>query len=442
MTNVLNDFKVDDKDEPPVKERLECDSDEVMRNESQGQARVPASYFKDLSSIPTTVAASVDRICQNAQERKWRMMDETPLASSEIDDLSPAFRGTISQSKKEGEEEVGRDAPKSRYQQVDESGGEASKSPTKLGGAQKRPLMPKLLAIDKTQLSEQKTSVTETRVDSGSTSPCLPPQQLGRKFSWETVFEEDSISTVPAKTDPELASPLVPQVSVLNHKFSWSSDDIPETPDLVRSSSLSSSSSSSASSTSSAFTSVSSTSTGPMLKFDPVMKDLTIVGNDSTSWLAETQNLDDILEQFSASIPDKKSKRRSTKPLTRMSKMEVEVKAKQGDGPSSVDTKGSAEPAKPLQVKLQACEKLQSPPFIRPSDIFQRMMAEEEREREKNTTKNLTEGMLNQRYPLRAKRKNRKIKREAAAIQLVEEKRMLYPEGVSSSGALSIGIAI
>jgi hypothetical protein len=49
MTNVLNDFKVDDKDEPPVKERLECDSDEVMRNESQGQARVPASYFKDLS---------------------------------------------------------------------------------------------------------------------------------------------------------------------------------------------------------------------------------------------------------------------------------------------------------------------------------------------------------------------------------------------------------
>jgi hypothetical protein len=172
------------------------------------------------------------------------------------------------------------------------------------------------------------------------------------------------------------------------------------------------------------------------------MKDLTIVGNDSTSWLAETQNLADVLEQFSASIPDKKSKRRSTKPSPLMSKMEAEVKAKQGDGLSSVDTKSSAEPAKPLQVKLQACEKLQSPPFIRPMDIFQRMVAEEEREREKNTTKNLTEGMLNRRYPLRAKRKNRKIKREAAAIQLVEKKRMLYLEGVSSSGALSTGIVI
>ena len=67
------------------------------------------------------------------------------------------------------------------------------------------------------------------------------------------------------------------------------------------------------------------------------------------------------------------------------------------------------------------------------------MMEEEEREREKNAALNPTEGMLNRRHALRAKRKNRKMKREAVVD---EEKRMLYPDGVSSSGALSIGIAI
>jgi hypothetical protein len=425
MANVLSDFEVDDKDEPAVKKRLDCAPVVAIRKERQRQAWVPASYFKDWSSIPTTVAGPIDGISQDAQERKLGIMEETPLASSGIDDFSPAFRDTISQSKKE-EEEAGRDPPKPRYQLVDESGGEAPKSPTKLERAQKHLPVPKSLAIDKTQLSEQKSSVPEIRTDSESTSPCIPPQQLGRKFSWETVFEEDSISTVP-------------QVNVLNRKFSWSSVEIPETPDLVRSSSLSSSSSSSTSSTSSAFTSVSSTSTGPMLKLDPVMKDLLIVGNNSTSSLAETQNQDDFSEQLSAKTIDRKSKRRSTKILPLMSKVESEVKAKQGDGPSSADTKGSAEPVKSFQVKLQACEKPQTLPFIHPTVVFQRMMEEEEREREKNAAPNPTEGMLNRRHALRAKRKNRKMKREAVVD---EKKRMLYPDGVSSSGALSIGIAI
>jgi hypothetical protein len=439
MTNVLNNFKVDDRDEPAVKKRLECGPVVAIRKERQRQAWVPASYFKDWSSNQTTVAGSIDGISQDAQERKLGIMEETPLASSEIDDFSPTFRDTTAQSEKEEEEEARRDPPKPRYQLADESGGEAPKSPTKLERAQKRVSVPKSLAIDKTQLSEQGTSVPENLVDSGSTSPCLPLQQLGRKFSWETVFEEDSISTVPTKPDPELASCPVPQVNVLNRKFSWSSDDIPETPDLVRSSSSSSSSSSSTSSTSSAFTSVSSTSTGPMHKFDPVMKDLLIVGNNSTSSLAETQNQDDFLEQLSARILDRKSKRRSAKTLPLTSKVESEVKAKQGDEPSSVDTKGSAEPVKSIQVKLQACEKLQALPFIHPTDVFQRMMEEEEREREKSAAADPTEGILNRRHPLRAKRKNRKIKREAAVD---EEKRMLYPDVVSSSGALSIGIAI
>jgi hypothetical protein len=66
-------------------------------------------------------------------------------------------------------------------------------------------------------------------------------------------------------------------------------------------------------------------------------------------------------------------------------------------------------------------------------------MEEEEREREKNAAANPTEGMLNRRHPLRTKRKDRRTKREAV---VGEEKRMLYPDGVSSSGALSIGISI
>lgn len=134
------------------------------------------------------------------------------------------------------------------------------------------------------------------------------------------------------------------------------------------------------------------------------MKDLLIVGNNSTSSLAETQN-----------------------------------QAKQGDEPSIVGMKGSTEPVKSFQVKLQACEKPQALPFIHPTDVFQRVMEEEEREREKNAAANPTEGMLNRRHPLRTKRKNRRIKREAV---VGEEKRMLYPDGVSSSGALSIGISI
>ena len=443
MTNVLNDFKVDDTDEPAVKGRLECDSDVVMRKESQRQAWVPASYFKVLSSTPTTVAGSVDGISQDTQERKLGMMEERPLAISVIDDFSPAFRDTIAPSKKDEEEEVGRDPPKPRYQLVDGSGGEAPKFPIKLERAQKRPSMPKLLAINKTQLSEQKTSVPETRVDSGSTSPCLPPQQLGRKFSWETVFEEDSISTVPTGTDPKLAPPPLAQFNVPNRKFSWSSNDIPETPDFVRSSGLSSSSGCSASSTSSAFISVSSTSTGPMAKFDPIMKDLIIVGHESTSSLAETQNLDDFLEQLSASILDKKIKRASAKTLPPLSKLEVELKAKQDNDPSGVDTNGRGGAAPfVLQTKLQASETLKALPFIRPTDIFQRMMEEEQLEKKKSASLILTGGILSRRHPLRAKRKHKKMKREAAVVQLDEEKRILCPEGVSALGALSIGIAI
>ena len=467
IAKVLNDFKGDDTDELAVKERLERDFDEFMRRESQGefnrrdylqsgmltlsglwvggsggrQAWVPASYFKDLNPVPTTAGVSVDPASQDSQERDSGLRQATPFVSSEseIDEFSRGFHDAIAHRMRKAE--VGRDLPKPRYQLVDETVGEASKSLTKLERAQKRPSMPKLPPIDKTQLSERKASVSETHVESRSISPSLPPQQLGRKFSWETVFEEDSISTVPTETGPKPTPPPLLQLNVLNRKFSWISDDTPETPDLVRSSSLSSSSSSSISSVFSASTSISSTSTGPMLKFDPAMKDLIIVGHESSPSLSESQNLDDILEQLSAAIIDRKSKRTSAKTLSPSSKLEVDLMTRQDDKPTSVDTKGGVEQAKSLQTKPQASAKLQALPFIRHTDIFQRMM-EEEWEKEKTVASGSLEGMLNRRHPLRASRKQRKMKREAAIVQLDEEKRMLYPEGVSSLGALSIEIAI
>ncbi|KAE9375967.1 hypothetical protein N431DRAFT_370949 [Stipitochalara longipes BDJ] len=447
INKVLEDFQDDKTNELAVKERLERDFDEFMRKESQGlwvgesggrQAWVPASYFKDLSSIPDTVEAPVDAVPEDLREKSLALNQTIPSESSEIDVFSRAFHNSVARGMKEDDKRVENDAerdlPKTRYQLVDEFAAGTVTSPTKLERTQKRPSMPKLMAIDKIQLSEQPSPVLETLVDSGSISPSLPPQQLGRKFSWETVFEEGINSTVSTKIDLQSASSSPPELKVVTRKFSWCSDDSQHvaTPDLIRSSSYSSSSSSASSST--------SISTGTMLKYDPIEKDLIIVSNDATSSLPETQNLDDFLAQLSASILDKKSKRRSAEALSPFSKLQL--RARQDGGPESVDTKARAASPSALQAKLQANETLKALPFIRPIDIYRRR--ELEHDVKDTSVESASDGMeriINRRHPLREKRKNQKMKREAVVIQLDDEKRMLYPGGCSSLGNSRIGVA-
>jgi hypothetical protein len=359
---------------------------------------------------------------------------------SEIDEFSRGFHGAIAGRMREADD--GRDPPKLRYQLVDDVVRESPKTSTELEQAQKCPPMPQRKEIDKAQFSERKTSVLGMRVESESTSPSLPQQQLGRKFSWETVFEDDCISTVQKDTNSKPALPALLQLDDLSRKFSCISDDLPETPDLVRSSSLSSSSSSSASSTFSASSSISSTSTGPMLKFDPLMKDLMIVGHESSP---ESQDLNDFLEQLSSSILDRQSKRQTltTTTLTSSSKLQLDLRARSDDDPASVDIKGLAEDEpSTLNAKFPASERLSAVSFIRPTDIFQRMMEDDEREKEATAPSEPAEGMINRRHPLRAKRKNRKTRRLAAIVPFDGEKRRLYPDGVSSLETFGIGIAI
>jgi hypothetical protein len=187
------------------------------------QAWVPASYFNDLSPIPTAVGSAV----------------------------------------------------------------KTAKPTVKLERAQQRLSVPKLPAIDNSPSEEQNLSLRAKQINPNDG----PLQQLYRKFSWESNPEEERISIASTPTEPPLA-PL-PQLKLVNHKFSWCSDDNnPQTgtPDLIRSSSLSSSSTSSTSSTP-------STSTGS-LKFDPIIKDLIVVGNDSDPTISETQNLHTLLDRL------------------------------------------------------------------------------------------------------------------------------------------------
>jgi hypothetical protein len=259
-----------------------------------------------------------------------------------------------------------------------------------------------LSVIDETPSTEEGVSFPETtQVDS---KPPTPLPLLNRKFSWESKAKEENITVVPVQIDPQLA-PL-PQISSLPRKFSWSSDGSdqqPGTPDLIRSSSSSSSSTSSTSSTLSAST----TLTGPILKFVPVIKDLIIVGNENTSFRSETQNLDDFLEDLSRSILDKKNKRKNRGNKSPSPTSKTEAKDKQNT-PSGVDVKGRAE--------LRPGEERRFLLYRSPTDIYLRM---KEKEREKNkindsaeedAIRNESEGMINRRHPLREKKKRRKSK--------------------------------
>jgi hypothetical protein len=166
------------------------------------QAWVPASYFKLLSPIPTTVGGSVDRGSQDSQEPEVGKDEEKSSMGSRIDDFPRAFHNAIALKEEAFEPEThtpsgmlpsrigatgnGMEAgkveyEKPRYQLVDEAVGETVQSPTKLERAQKRSSMPKLLAVDKSTSEEQKVSVRATQIDAKTASP-----QLNRKFSWES----------------------------------------------------------------------------------------------------------------------------------------------------------------------------------------------------------------------------------------------------------------
>ena len=473
VTKVLKDIQEQGSDELAVKERLDRDFDELMRKEGQGgfehshhpsttkvtlagssvrqsgkrQGWVPASYFNYLSLIPDTVGDPLDIGHKNLEKQRLVLSQKMPSKSSEIDEFSLAFRNAISQSAKEEntrtvDEKVKRDTPKTRYQLVDEATAETVAGLTPLEITQKRPSVPKLTEVNEAPLSELVSPARKMPVDSGSISPCLPPQQLGRKFSWETVFEDVINSTISTDSERESASSSPPQLKLVTRKFSWCSEESQQvaTPDLVRSSSTSTSSSSSTSSTSSA-SSATSTSTGTMLKYDPIGKDLIIVTNDSTSSLPDTQNLDDFLEQLSATIHDRKSKRRSAEALSPLSKLEVKLKAGQDAKSESVETKKEAAAPSALQTKLQANESLKGLPFIRPIDIYRRRELEyAANEISVDATSKEAQCMMNRRHPLQDRRKQKR-NREAAVLQLDDEKMMLYPGGMSSLRNSRIGIA-
>ncbi len=434
------------------------------------QAWVPASYFKDLSPIPTTVEAIADPFPKDSQERESGKKLETPSMSSEIDDFSRAFHDAITQSEdiKALREKIGSmrqsslsrnySVKKPRYQLVDEVVRETAKSPTMLERAlaQKRSSMPKL-AISKTTSEEENVSNPTVPVETRSRTP----PQLNRKFSWEAETQGETVSTAPIQTVPEFVR--LPPIKVLNRESSWSNDDTASTPSLVRSSTTSSSSTSSASSYTSASSSVSA---GTLLKFDPISKDLIIVGSNPTSPLSEFQgqSLDDFLESLSANILDRRSKKLSTKTLPPVAKSNVKVKP--DIEPSSDDTrvaggvklfirpkdiyhriqtpresedgtKGSStkilpqpsenavkgerngqasslaakEPSEP-QAKFLASEKGKALPALRPTDVFMEMMEREELELKKDfVIRKEAESALNRSHPLRSKeRRNRKNK--------------------------------
>jgi hypothetical protein len=422
------------------------------------QAWVPASYFKDLSPIPPTVGGSIVRASQDTQEREVRKNEEKPTMSSEIDDFSRAFHDAIAQREETpqcdthtpsgvlpggiraggngmGVGEVKHKKP--RYQLVDGVVEETAKSPTKLERAQKRPSMPKLLAIEKTMSEEQSVSLHSAQADP---RPATPPQ-LNRRFSWESEAKEESIPTAPSQTGSKFV-PL-PPIKILNRESSWSSDDTATTPDLIRSSTSSSSSS---------YTSISSTSTRSMLKFDPVMKKLFIVGNDPTSPLSESQSLDEYLESLSARMLDRQNKR--VLPKTMPSTFKIEVKRENEDKvpTASVGAKGAAGSA-PKTKSLQGSETAKEVPLLRPTDIFLRMMEEEERELKKrpllhdHAPSEEAESMLNRRHPLREKRRRRRSKMNAESVSKLNDKReeMLFTENIESlgrEGDLRISIAV
>ncbi|KAN0112436.1 hypothetical protein V8E51_005387 [Hyaloscypha variabilis] len=452
IPRVLDDVQDDSADTEPAKERLDRDFDELMRKESHGlrlgesgrrQGWVPASYFKDLSPIPDTIRTRVDVRSERLQEQSLPLNLEIPSKSSEIDAFSHAFRKAVAHSMKgfkEMEVEARPDTPKTRYQLVDEAAVETLTPPTKLELTQKRPSVPKLSAIDETQLGEQGSPVRETSVDSGSTSPSLPLQQLGRKFSWETVFEEGIDSTASKEIDSQSASRSPPQLKVITRKFSWCSEDSQQlaTPDLIRSSSASSSSSCSTSSTSSA-SSATSNSTGTMLKYDPIGKDLIIVSNDSTLSLPETQNLDDFLAQLSSSMLDRKSQRLSADALSPLSKLEVQLKSRQDDNHERVEGKDNRDAKLPVLPTKSQADEVRS---ISPTDINQQPELEHDaKDASVDAASDGPEQMMNRRHPLRERRKLQKMMRAEVMLRLDEEKRMLYPGGISSLGDSGIGVA-
>ncbi|KAH8589766.1 hypothetical protein B0O99DRAFT_745746 [Bisporella sp. PMI_857] len=241
---VLHDFKDGDTDELAIREKLEREFDEFILKESQGLL-----------------------VGESRRRHAW-------VPASYFNDLSPTPTA------------VG-------------SSVETATSNARPERARKRPSLPKLSVLDETPSTEEGVSFLETtQMDS---TPSTPLPLLNRKFSWESKAKEENITVVPLQIDPQPA-PL-PQISSLPRKFSWSSDGSdqqPSTPDLIRSSSSSSSFNSSTSSTLSAST----TLTGLILKFDPVIKDLIVAGSENTSFLAGTHNPDDFLENLSKSTPE------------------------------------------------------------------------------------------------------------------------------------------
>jgi hypothetical protein len=189
-----------------------------------------------------------------------------------------------------------------------------------------------------------------------------------------------------------------------------------------------------------------------MLKFDPVMKKLFIVGSDPASPLSESQSLDEYLESLSARMLDRKNKRILPRAISPTFK--IEVKGQHGDRPlpSMVNAEDGAESA-PMVKTLQASETAKDIPLLRPTHMFLQMMEEEKRDLQKDSKSGdhamskEVESMLNRRHPLWEKTRRRRSKINAESIRkLDDEKRdTLYPEIVSSwgpEGDLRIGIAV
>jgi hypothetical protein len=474
IAKVLDDFKDDDTNELAVKERLERDFDEFMRKESQGKSRseelaleatltavglwvgesggrqawVPASYFKNLSPVVPAGSGTIDLDSEDSQERESEMKDKTSM-DNEIDDFSRAFHDAIGQSEdnKASTEMIGstrQSSPsrsssvnKLRYQLFDEAFEETAKSPTQL----ERPSTPKL-ATNRTRSEEEAATAAPADLE---TKIATPPQ-LNRKFSWEAETQQETLSTAPIETVPEVVG-LAP-IRVLNRESSWSSDDTDDTPSLIRSSTASSSSTSASSYTSAS----SSVSNGSLLKFDPISKGLIIVGSDPTSPLSDFQghSLDDFLESLSANIHDRRSKKLALRSKTWLPISKFDVKDEHSEKSNKIDSKAGGAVGVDLPVS-QGDEKATGPPTLRPTDLFIQMVEEEALSSKKDpVSSNDEESILNRSHPLPSKKKRQKQKKSKSkgdkkSIVTFDEKRELFPPGIASwgpQGDLRIGIAV
>ncbi len=156
--------------------------------------------------------------------------------------------------------------------------------------------------------------------------------------------------------------------------------------------------------------------------------------------------MDDFLAQLSSSMLDRKSQRRSADALSSLSNLEVQVKSRQDDNHERVERKDNRDATSPVlptkpQVDEALKEALKALPSTSKIDVRHRLGLENDaKEASVDTASDGLDRMMNRRHPLRQRRKLQKMMCAQVMLPL-EEKRMLYPGGISSLGDSGIGVA-